>query len=150
MGNTWKMWASGKNQFGGKGRYGLKFPDVLSECRHRKQAPKASVSKAPNSQFLPPRSHRARAAACGRLSFSTSKKQQQQQKTHKNGVSMPNSLSPALMDHCSFLDCASLWEKNLKMVLFRVQQFQHQWKQFTVSQKLQWNRLEYYVNHLSI
>lgn len=71
-------------------------------------------------------------------------------KPHKNGVSMPNSLSPAWMDHCSFLDCASLWEKNLKMVLFRVQQFQHQWKQFTVSQKLQWNRLEYYVNHLSI
>lgn len=51
------------------------------------------------------------------------------------------------MSHCSFLDCVSLWGKKQKYSL-QIEPSSNINEVNLVSQNLQWNRIEYYVNHL--
>lgn len=95
----------------GKG-YGLKFPDFFQNVVIVNTHLKLWLAEPINHSYGSLCVTRTFAVALGRLFFSTPKKKK---RSHKKTLLLFNnyfnSLSQASMDHCLFLDCASLWEK---------------------------------------
>ena len=134
----------------GKG-YGLKFPDFFQNVVIVNRHLKLRLAELINHSYCSLWVTRTFAAAFGRLFFSTSKKKKQKlTKKHYYYliailIAFESSFNGSLL---IFGLCIPWGEKKTKWFsLCRVKQFQHKWKKL-LSQKLQWNRLEYYVNQL--